>query len=505
MLSRPRIKCGVTDIPTVITRFMRVMTVKNNPCVSVLILWFFEMDFYKLHCMKTPTLPFAAKTKKNNITVTLVREKDFSKWIKSVSNDIQALVKQTGFGSSASKTLITPDHHVFAGVSDKLKIYDIAPTVEAIRKYFSSDFLKTATFTLEGKGDLTAACMGWGISCYQYDRYKKSVQQPQLVLPKDIDEVRVRSVTESIYMLKNMVNTPANDMSPADIEKVAISLDGEVGVTSGKTLEKEFPLIHMVGKAAEEGPRLIDLQWGKKSHPKVTILGKGVSFDTGGLNIKPTQYMALMRKDMGGAAHALALGKLIMDLKLPVRLRVLVPAVENSISDEAFRPGDIVKSRSGLTVENTNTDAEGRLILADTLTYACEDNPDLLIDFATLTGSARAALGPDIPAAFATRDKTGNRIQKLAMASEDPIWLMPLYTAYEKHIKSPNADIHNSAKLPGDLIYSALFLKQFLKDDPDWVHLDCHAWELTGKPGRPSGAADTGLLSMLAYIEDRYA
>ena len=460
----------------------------------------------KLNIMKTPALPFAAKIKKINITVTLVRKKDFEKWNKSVSDDVRALVKQTGFGSNGATTLITPDHQVFASVGDHPKLYEIAPTVEAVRKYFSSDFLKLATFSLEGKGDLMAACTGWGISCYQYDRYKKSVQQPTLVLPEGVDDIRVRSVTESIYMLKHMINTPANDMSPDDIEKVAVSLkDGEIGVTSGKVLEKEFPLIHMVGKASDVKPRLIDLQWGKKSHPKVTIVGKGVSFDTGGLNIKPTQYMAVMRKDMGGAAHALALGKLVMDLKLPVRLRVLIPAVENAIAGNAFRPGDIVKSRSGLTVENTNTDAEGRLILADTLTYACEEKPDLLIDFATLTGSARAALGPDIPAAFATRDKTGARIQKLAMASEDPIWLMPLYSAYEKHIKSANADLHNSAGLPGDLIYSALFLKQFLKGEPDWVHIDCHAWELSNKPGRPRGAADTGLLSMLAYLEDRYA
>ena len=346
--------------------------------------------------------------------------------------------------------------------------------------------------------------MGWGIACYQFDSYKKSKQQPILLLPEDVDSVRTRSVVESVYLLKHMINTPANDLSPADLEAVAASL-GEIGVTSGKTLEKEFPLIHMVGKAAEEEPRLIDLQWGKKSHPKVTIIGKGVTFDTGGLNIKPTQYMAHMKKDMGGAAHALALGKMVIDLKLPVRLRVLIPAVENSISDEAFRPGDIVKSRSGLTVENTNTDAEGRLILADTLTYACEDKPDLLIDFATLTGSARAALGPDIPAAFAAQEKTGARLQKIAMNSEDPIWIMPLWKPYEKHIKSANADLHNSAGLPGDLIYSALFLKQFLKGNPDWIHLDCYAWEYTGKAGRPRGGADTGLLSMLAYLEDRYA
>ena len=455
-------------------------------------------------------LPFTnkPKSKSKHITVELLREKDFNAWLKKQDPDVQAEIKHTGFGPSGVQTLIL-HNHVVAGVHNTLGIYDIAPSVEAIKRHFSADFLKNASFELDGKGDLTNALIGWGLACYQFDSYKKTATMPTLVLPKEADTKRAETVLQSIFMLKNMINTPANDFSPADMEKLARKLAEDhkaaIEITKGKALEKEFPLVHMVGKAAEEEPRLIDITWGKKSHPKLTIVGKGVTFDTGGLNLKPTRYMALMKKDMGGSAHALALGRLVMALKLPVQLRIIVPAVENAISDEAFRPGDVTQSRSGLTVENTNTDAEGRLILADALTYACEGKPDLLIDFATLTGSARAALGPDIPAAFATVNKTGQKLQKLSMKAEDPVWLMPLWDKYKKHITSSVADLHNSASLPGDLIYSALFLKQFLKGNPDWLHLDCYAWEHTGRAGRPRGAADTGLLATLALIEDRYA
>ncbi|MDB2683083.1 leucyl aminopeptidase family protein [Alphaproteobacteria bacterium] len=452
-------------------------------------------------------LPFTDKPKTKNIVVELIRERDFKGWLKAQSDDVQAEAKQTGFADGAA-TLILHDY-VAARVQDSLGLYDVAGSVEAIKRHFSAGFLKGCSFKLEGKGDLTNAVIAWGLACYQFDTYKKSAVQPTLVLPKGADTKRAKAVLQSIYLIKNMINTPANDLSPADIEKVsrdmATAFKATISVTKGKILEKEFPLVHMVGKAAEDAPRLIDIRWGKKSHPKLTLVGKGVSFDTGGLNLKPTAYMKLMKKDMGGSAHALALGRLVMELKLPVSLRIIVPTVENSVSDEAFRPGDVCKSRKGITVENTNTDAEGRLILADALTYACEDNPDLLIDFATLTGSARAALGPDIPAMFASVDKTGEQFEKLSFKAEDPVWRMPLWDAYRKHIQSSVADIHNSASQPGDLIYSALFLKEFVDDKTDWVHLDCHAWELSGRPGRPSGAADTGLLAALALIEDRYA
>jgi len=453
-------------------------------------------------------LPFLAKKKKTHIIVTLLRAKDFAAWLKKQDDDVQAHVKETGFTGKVGQSCFLSSSSVVAGLGDGKSHYDAAHVVGAVQAHYSSVFLKSCSFAIESKGDLTQAVIGWGLGCYAFTAYKDGKIAPKLLVPDGADMVRAEAVLSSIYLLRDMVNTPANDMSPADIEAVAQDLavthKAEISVTKGKALVKDFPLVHMVGKAAEEEPRLIDLRWGKKSAPRLTIVGKGVSFDTGGLNIKPTAYMALMKKDMGGSAHALALGHLIMSLKLPVQLRVIVPAVENSISDEAFRPGDVVKSRKGLTVENTNTDAEGRLILADALTYACEGAPDLLIDFATLTGSARAALGPDIPAAFSTDDKIGARLQKLSMKAHDPVWIMPLWEPYKKHIQSSVADLHNSARLPGDLMYSALFLRQFVDDKTNWVHLDCHAWELGGKPGRPSGAADTGLLAALALVEDRY-
>ncbi len=469
---------------------------------------------YSLLMMKF-TLPFITKKKTTHIVVEILREKDFEGWLKKQDAKIKALVKQTGFGPKGGAFSLFPRDEkgnvlrIFAGVSDRLGIYDIAACVELIKKHFSEDFLKRCSFELQGKGDLSAAVIGWGLACYEFDLYKKVRISPALLWPKNCDKKRVGALLESIYLLRNMVNTPANDMSPADIEKVVKGVGEEfkatVAVTKGKTLESEFPLVHMVGKAGEQPPRLIDLKWGKKSDPKLTIVGKGVSFDTGGLNIKPTSYMALMKKDMGGSAHALALARLIMALGVPVQLRVIIPAVENAIAGNAFRPGDIVKSRKGLTVENTNTDAEGRLILADALAYACEGKPDFLIDFATLTGSARAALGPDVPAMFATKDKTAEKLQALSFKNDDPLWRMPLWSDYRKHNKSQVADLQNSASIPGDLIYSALFLKEFVTDGLDWVHIDCHAWELSGKPGRQRGAADTGLLAAFALIEERYA
>ena len=458
--------------------------------------------------MTIPKLPFITKPKAKTIIVEIIRESEYAAWLKKQGKIVQTLVEQTGFSPAGAQTLIHGDR-VYAGIKDDTQIYDTPPSVEAIKKHFGKDFLKTASFVLEGSGDLTAAVIGWGLACYRFDSYKETIASPLLVWPKTADKKRAQAVLESIYLIKTLINTPAGDLSPQDMEDTARAISDDFSaalkVTKGKPLEKGFPLVHMVGKAAEHGPRLLAITWGKSTHPALTIVGKGVTFDTGGLNIKPTQYMAHMKKDMGGAAHALALGRLVMALKVPVYLRVVIPAVENSIAANAFRPGDIATSRKGITVENTNTDAEGRLILADALTYACESSPDLLIDFATLTGSARAALGPDIPAMFATKDSTGEALQSLSMDVHDPVWRMPLWNAYKKHIESSNADLHNSAGLPGDLMYSALFLKQFVDDNADWVHLDCYAWEHSGKAGRPRGAADTGLLATLALIEDRYA
>ena len=462
---------------------------------------------------------FTAKKKKNHITLVPVTDKGYDTWLKKQDATTQALAKQNGFSPNGKHILVTPGSEtIYVGIQKPLGLYDFSKIQAAIAGAFSKDFLDSTTFEIDPKGmkepDLRIACIGWSLASYEFTAYKEPKKAvPQLLWP-DINKTGVTGRADGIHLLRNMVNMPANDMGPDDIEKtarkIAKDFEAKIKVIKGEALLKEnFPLVHMVGRAHPREPRLIDITWAKSKaknnkHPKITIVGKGVSFDTGGLNIKPTQYMKLMKKDMAGAAHALAAAYIIMSLNLPVQLRVIVPAVENSIAGDAFRPGDVSSSRKGLTVENTNTDAEGRLILADALTYACEDKPDLLIDFATLTGSARAALGQDIPAMFCNDDKLGDKLEKMSMTTEDPLWRMPLWQDYRKHIKSSVADIHNSAGLPGDLIYSALFLESFVDDETPWIHLDCFAWESSGRPGRPQGGCDTGLKSIVTFIEEHY-
>lgn len=464
---------------------------------------------------------FLLKSRKTNISLQFVSQSDLT----SLKKDYETQIKQSGFEASAGQICLLHGDNgdiakILAGKPSLDRLNDCAAVAENIRKIISNDILKKLSFTLMGKAlksqQLETLCLGWGLSSYLFDHYKNNDQvNPALVWPKGADKTQINALLEGIFLLRDLVNIPANDMGPAEIER-AVKTSAKNHKAAAKSilddalLKQNFPLIHTVGRAAADKrrPRLIEMNWGKKSHPKLTIIGKGVAFDTGGLDLKPSQYMRLMKKDMGGAAHALALAQVIMALKLPVQLKLLIPAVENSVSADAFRPGDIIKSRKGLTVENTNTDAEGRLILADAITYACESNPELIIDFATLTGSARAALGPDIPAMFCSDEKTGQRLEKISHDTQDPLWMMPLHDAYKTHIESPIADLVNSAGVPGDLIYSALFLKQFLIEKngktPTWIHIDCFAWEQSGKPGRPKGGADTGLRACLAFLEDRY-
>lgn len=474
----------------------------------------------------TSPLPFITKKSKTHLPIRIVTKDDFSNWHKGQKKPLQTKCDNLGFKGQSGQIIVERNDNgepqsIVAGISNSASAYSYAELCQSICGKFPDDALKNISFEIES-GDLSAdainaAHIGWGWACYQFDRYKESKpsQKPQLLWNKQADKARVETFVGSVNQLKNLVNTPANDCGPDELEKLmddmALHHSAKLKVISDKSLlEQNFALIYTVGQASPRAPRLIELVWGNESDPKITLVGKGVAFDTGGLNIKPDAAMRFMKKDMGGAAHAINLAQMIMDLKLPVRLRLLVAAVENSISGNAFRPGDIIKSRKGTFVENTNTDAEGRLILADALTYACEDDPELIIDFATLTGSARAALGPDIPAFFTNNDKIAPKIQDAGFENEDPIWRMPLWQDYRKHIKSSAGDIVNSAGIPGDLIFSALFLEGFLinppkkKKVPDWVHLDCNAWELSGRAGRPIGGADTGMRAIFAYIENTY-
>jgi leucyl aminopeptidase len=311
-------------------------------------------------------------------------------------------------------------------------------------------------------------------------------------------------------LVRDLVDTPANNMGPAELERAARSIatdfGGQIQVTSGEDLLKSYPLIHAVGRAAtaDRAPRLIQFEWGNPTHPRIAIVGKGVCFDSGGLDIKPASGMRLMKKDMGGAAHALALARLIAAVRLPVRLHLLIPAVENAVSADAFRPGDIIASRKGLTVEIDNTDAEGRLILADALTRAAEDKPEVIIDFATLTGAARIALGPDLPAMFANDEALASEVEAAATEVDDPLWRLPLWDEYDEMLKSDIADIVNSGGPMGGTITAALFLRRFVPNELPWVHLDTFAWRQSGKPGRPKGGDALGLRAVFQLLSRRY-
>ncbi len=469
----------------------------------------------------TPKI-FITSKKSDHVPLELIAEKSYDAWLKKQSAALKAQIKDEGFGAKSSKALAERGANgkikrLYFGLSDDPTLYDFAKLVDILRGSFSKDFLEGCSFELKAsglkKGVMAQGFIGWGLAHYVFDPYKSANKAAlKLVWHKDADKKRVEAYIAAVYMLRNLINIPANDMGPDEMEeaaeKIAAAHKAKLTVIKGAKLKKDFPLVHTVGMGSPRDPRLLEITHGKASDPKLVIIGKGVVFDTGGLDIKPSQYMRLMKKDMGGAAHALALGQLVMALKIPVHLRIIIPCVENAVGGASFRPGDIMTSRKGLSVENTNTDAEGRLILADALTYATETKPDLVIDFATLTGSARAALGPDVPAMFSNSDKVGAALQKHALDLEDPLWRMPLWEAYHATIESPIADLVNSAGVPGDLIYSALFLQKFLVEHkgqkPDWVHLDIFAWENNGKPGRAKGATEMGLRACLALIEERY-
>lgn len=459
--------------------------------------------------------PFAIKSKvKTPISLCIVKHKNIETVLKGLSDIDRTMAEVKDVSKDSKAAVYLPNKKcVLVPCSDKPGLFDFAALHDEVKKVFASSALKGTGFILEthklSDAELNDLYIGWGMASYSFKITKKARAKPLcLIWSKGVDQKRVKAFVESISLLRNLVNIPTIDMGPDELQKasedVGTSYKATVKVIKGKKLEKDFPLVHAVGMASHRAPRLIEMNWGNKKHPQVCLVGKGVCFDTGGLDIKPSQFMRYMKKDMGGAAHALALANLIMALNLPVRLRLLIPAVENAVAAEAFRPGDVFISRKGLSVENTNTDAEGRLILADSLTYGSEDKPDLLIDFATLTGSARAALGQDIPAMFSSDEKIAKALQKSSIDAEDPLWAMPLWTPYQKLIESSVADLHNSAGVPGDLIYSALFLHSFVENETPWVHIDTFAWESAGRPGRAKGAMDMGLRSVFAYLEQRY-
>jgi leucyl aminopeptidase len=359
--------------------------------------------------------------------------------------------------------------------------------------------------------DSRLAALAFALGSYRFGRYRKSEPpKVRLVPPDGVNVAAISRMAEAAILARDLINTPSNDMGPEELALAAAELASRYGATFsciiGEDLRRQnFPLIHAVGMASSRAPRLIDFTWGHPDHPKVTLVGKGVCFDTGGLDLKPSGGMLIMKKDMGGAANVLALAQMVMDAKLKVRLRVLIPAVENAVAGNAFRPLDIFKSRMGITVEIGNTDAEGRLVLADALAFACEEKPDLLIDLGTLTGAARVALGPDLPPFYTNDEKLALDVARCATEENDPLWRLPLWPAYDSWLDSKVADVNNapSGGFAGS-ITCALFLQRFVEGAGSWLHVDIYGWTPSAKPARPEGGECQAARAIYKLLGERY-
>ena len=437
--------------------------------------------------------------------LTALPREAFDDWLKDQGAERRGWIAQSGFKAAPGSVCPLPGANgaldeVLAIVDAKEPIWSFAalPSTLPPGCYRLTQPLRPAA--------ASKAALGWRLGTYAFTRYKANGRDyASLVWPKGADQDLVAHTAEATFLVRDLVNTPANDLGPAALADAAKALArryrAKCSVIVGDALlRKNYPAVHAVGRAADDEPRLIDMRWGVRG-PRVTLVGKGVCFDSGGLDLKPAAGMKLMKKDMGGAAHVLGLAALIMAQKLPLRLRVLVPAVENAVSGNAFRPMDILQTRKGLTVEVGNTDAEGRLILCDALAEADSEKPDLLLDFATLTGAARVALGPDLPALFCNDDKLAGALLRHSAAENDPIWRLPLHQPYRQGLESKTADLNNIAGSPyGGAIVAALFLEQFVSPSTRWAHFDVMAWNPAGKPGRPEGGEAMGLRAAYAAV-----
>jgi leucyl aminopeptidase len=451
----------------------------------------------------------------------LVTQSGVSRWMAEQDATTRAWLEATGFRAEKQQLALIPasDGSVRAAAlglgpvstPEAIELWQVAGLPERLPP---RSRWRVAGPELDASA-ATALVLGWAYGTYRFDTYKSAItarsaaDRARLVAPAAADVVTATRVAGATAMARDLVNTPACDMTPARLAAEARQLGQQHGAQSreitGDALREEFPAIHIVGQAAAVAPRLVELRWGDAGRPRVALVGKGVCFDSGGLDIKPSAGMALMKKDMGGAACALALARLVMEAQLPVELRVLVPAVENAVSGHAYRPGDVIRTRKGLTVEVGNTDAEGRLVLCEALAWADDERPDLLIDLATLTGAARVALGPELPAVFGTRQETVDAVLRHGRAVADPLWPMPFWSGYDDDISSKVADINNaSASTFAGAIIGALFLRRFVTQTPDWLHIDLYAWNPKDRPGRPVGAEAQAVRALFALLTERY-
>ena len=443
-------------------------------------------------------------TAKDTRPLFLVAKDDLKAWLAKQDAAVQTWVKAAGFKAGAGETLLLPEGDTIGGA-----IGGLGGAKDRLRSRFVTASLRkklpegTWSFVTDLKGDdLTEAALGWLLAGYTFDRFASApAPKAQLAAPDGVDATRLEQIAAGEAMARDLINTPASHMGPDELEEAARELADSHGatikVTTGQALlEQNYPMIHAVGRANPRSPRLIDMTWGNAG-PSLTLVGKGVCFDTGGLNLKPGASMGLMKKDMGGAANVLGLAHMLMASGTKCRLRVLIPAVENSVSGDAFRPGDILTSRKGLTVEINNTDAEGRLVLADALALADEETPDLILSMATLTGAARVAVGPDLAPFYATEDGDAAALEAAAVTTRDPVWRLPFWEPYEKMIEPGIADLDNAPKggFAGS-ITAALFLRRFVTQTPRYMHFDIYGWQPSAAPGRPKGGVGQGIRAL---------
>ena len=454
---------------------------------------------------------FLVDTAADAIPIWALRKSEFATWMANQPAARQRWIERNGFEAEGGKHLVLPGSDgspegVLLGLAEEPNLWSFGalPTALPAGRYRLAN-VSAARLATE-------AALGWALGCYRFDRYrgKPGAKPSELVWPDGADRGHVTRTAAATRLVRDLVNTPAQDMGPDELaqvaEQVAVTCGARFRALAGEQLLTEnYPMVHAVGRASSRAPRLIDFTWGAADARKVTLVGKGVCFDSGGLDIKPASGMALMKKDMGGAATVLGLAQMIMQAGLNLRLRVLIPAVENAVGGNAFRPGDVLKSRAGISVEIGNTDAEGRLILADALAEADGEVPDLLIDFATLTGAARDAVGPDLPAFYCDDEAFVSDLARHAKIASDPHWRLPLHQPYRSMIDSKIADINNAGEggFAGS-ITAALFLKEFVRRSPVWAHFDVYAWNQSARPGRPAGGEAMGMRALYNLIAERF-
>ncbi|MGH6933327.1 MAG: leucyl aminopeptidase family protein [Dongiaceae bacterium] len=443
------------------------------------------------------------------VPITPIAHKQFKAWTGKQRNSLRNWSADAGFTAKPGSVLLVPGPKgelagVLLGVESGPDIWSYGDLARSLPRRI---------YRLDGRldgGTATRAALGWALGGYSFARYKKRRPFARLVWPEGCDRAGVERAARSIFLVRDLINTPTEDMGPAHLSSAAEAVAKEFGasfkvIVGDDLLKANYPMIHAVGRASSRPPRLIDLRWGKRG-PLIALVGKGVCFDSGGLDLKTASGMQLMKKDMAGGAHVLGLARMIMAANLPVRLRVLVPAVENSVSGNAYRPLDVIRTRKGLTVEIGNTDAEGRLILCEALTEACAEKPGLLIDCATLTGAARVALGTDLPALFSNDDAAADALLRHGREQDDSLWRLPLHKPYRRMLDSKVADLNNvSDGGYAGAITAALFLQEFVEPGVPWIHIDMMAWNTRQQPGRPEGGEAVTVRALYAMIAERAA